>query len=180
MKMKDLLSEEWSPERPLENTPYPLDMWDPRYAEMLKRFEDIKTSSVITHGEAALLVAADPMICDALFAYKEANVPIPSEAEQRLISTIKRIKPFNKTMFRGVEREDYDDHHVMALQSWSPSIYTAKMFGNVIYQTVGPVRGIEVGEVYYWHDNLHDTGNGLGDSQAEWLLLNPKKKLHEE
>lgn len=180
MKMKDLLTEGWSADEPLKNTPYPLDMWDPHYAEMLKRFDKVKSSSVITAGEAAMLIAADQKMFEAVDDYKQANAPIPTEVEQRLITIIKRVKPISsKTFYRGVDHEDYDDKHIMGLQSWSPNIQTAKMFGRVIYKTLGPVRGFEIGEVYYWHDNLHDTGNGLGDSQAEWLLLPPEKELLE-
>lgn len=100
MKVKDVLTELWSPTVPLNNTPYPLDMCEPHYVNMLRRFSEVSTARSITHGEAAMLIAAMPEVCGTLFDYKEENTPLPES-----------------TFYRGVEHESYDDKHIMALQS---------------------------------------------------------------
>ena len=179
MKIKDIINEEWSEESPLENTPYPLDMWDNPEADQLRRYSEIKKSPRITHSEAEMLIAADKELFSAIDEYKVANVPILNDVSRKLLSIMKRIIPIDKTFYRGVDHEGYDDKHIMKIQSWSPNILTVAMFGDTIYRTVGGVVGFEIGQVYYWHGSLYGDVNGLGDSQAEWLLLNPKKELNE-
>lgn len=180
MRYQDLLTEKWSEERPLENTPDPLDWWDQRYVKMLQRYHEVKDAPRITREDAEMLIAANESLAETIFDYKYANAPIAGEAARTLIDIISRIEPVDKTFYRGVETENYDASHIMPVQSWSANIKTAKMFGRYIFQTIGPVQGFEIANVYYWFDSLYGGMNGLGDSQAEWLLLNPRKAPFEE
>lgn len=176
MRLFEVTGEKWNEKDPTKNTPYPLDMWEPYNANMLRRYAEIKKSPQITSGEAAMLIAANVNLFDAIADYKWQNTPLDDDVSRALVSVIKRVQPINKTFYRGVESENYDDEHIMPVQSWSANIATAKMFGHHIYQTVGPVKGVEIGDIYYWHGSLYGGESGFGDNQAEWFLLNPKKE----
>ena len=79
--------------------------------------------------------------------------------------------------YRGTEYENQNETHIMNVQSWTPNIQTAKMFGSYIYKTIAPVKAVELSNIFYWHGLVYNNHDGLGDSQAEWFLLNPKKTL---
>ena len=170
------LKEMWSEKDPT-NTIDPLDWWPDTEREMLMHYQDVKHSEQITHAEAEMLIGSNRELSHHIFNYKHENTPIPPKIEERIISIINRVVPIDKTFYRGVETEGYDDHHIMRLQSWAMNRQAASWFGDYIFETIGPVKGIEVGNIYYWYGLLYGDTNGLGDSQSEWLLLDPKKKL---
>jgi hypothetical protein len=93
---------------------------------------------------------------------------------------MKRIKPMDKTFYRGVEFESQDEKHIMPIQSWATSVKVANYFGDIIYQTIGPVQGVELGSIFYINEMIYDhESNGLTESMGEWFLLNPKKEVME-
>lgn len=154
------------------------DGWfDKHVAELIVRFPSYFAKKALSPSEAATIIASNDSLFDAIVDYKQSNQPFSPTEEKQIVSIVQRVKPIDKVFYRGTETESYDDKHVMAVQSWSLNVATAKMFGDHIWQTVGKVQGIEIGEIFYMRDMLFGGGNGLGDSQAEWLLLNPKKKL---
>lgn len=177
MRLRTLLesaNKPWFENQPIEDfLPYPIDYIDSHYAKTLLQYHDIKNKSTMTNFEAELLMAADDEIVDMLSDYKAENIPIIGHVAQRFVNIIARIAPISEVFYRGVEQSGYDSRHIMPVQSWSVSIHTAKMFGDVIFKNTMPVKGIEIGNVFYWHHVLHTNSNGLGDGQAEWLLIPP-------
>lgn len=153
------------------------DGWfDPLEGKMIKNFSNILLKSNINHYEAAMIVASDNELFDAIDSYKYANTPFDKTAEQKLLHILSKTNPVDKTFYRGTDTQHYDDHHIMAVQSWSLNEQTAKMFGQYLWKTVGRVIGVEVANIYYWRSLLFSEGNGMGDAQAEWLVLPPKNK----
>ena len=153
------------------------DDWPKFEAELVKSFNDFKDSPTINRYQAELLITLDSKLVDDIVYYKSENIALSDYSNKELAKILKRIQPIDKVFYRGIETENQDDNHIMSVQSWSPSIYTAKMFGHYILKTNKPVRGIELSNVYYLHGLLYGGHNGLGDSQAEWFLLNPSYTL---
>lgn len=153
---------------------FDLNDFDKVEADLFSRYEDIKTYSQLTAYEAALLIAANHDLSSEIFRYKEFNEPITNKD---FIGILKKIIPVDKTFYRGTEHESYDEKHIMMVQSWSMNVKTAKMFGEYIWQTTSPARGVQISDVAYLYGHLHDEYIMIGDSQAEWLLLSPPKKL---
>lgn len=174
MRYNELSEKEWNEKSPLENTPDPLDWWGPTEREMLERYSEVKTAKTITNYEAAMLIGADNEMSYAIFDYKQANTVIKPEDANNIASILQRVKPIDQTFYRGTYQES---KHPMPFRSWSANQDTAEYFAEgQLHKTVGPVRGVELGNIFYWHDSLYGGGSGLGDIQAEWFLLEPKSK----
>lgn len=156
---------------------YKLEWWGEYERDLFLRYDDIKKSNILDNYEAALLIASDNILFDEIDNYKSQNIPLPKESEKRLLEILIKVKPVDKVFYRGVEKENYDDNHIMGVQSWSINENTAKLFGNIIYKTIKPSKGVCISDIYYWNGLINDNSNGLGDIQAEWFLLNPKKIL---
>ena len=167
---------EWNENSPLENTPYPIDMWGKREAEMIQNYHQIKKSKKIDRYSAAMLIAAQPKVTKSIWDYKMNNTPLTGQEASFIVAILKRIEPTNDTFYRGVEREGYDDDHIMPFQSWAGNIDAARWFGNIIYKTVGPVKAVEMNHIDYWNGLLFGDKNstGLGDNQNEYFLLAKK------
>jgi hypothetical protein len=165
---------EWNENNPLENTPDPLSWWGRKESQMIHSYQDIKKSRSIDSYSAAMLLAAQKGVTGAIWDYKVNNTPISGNAASYIVSVLKRIKPENRTLYRGVDREGYDDTHIMLFQSWAANVDTAKLFGRHIYKTVGPVKAVELSSIDYWSGLLYGGSNGLGDNQYEWFVLSPK------
>lgn len=156
---------------------YRLSWWGSYEKDIFLRYDEIKNAPVLDAYEAALLVAADDKLFADIADYKYQNTPLPEDSSDRLMSILSRVTPVDNTFYRGVERRDYDDDHIMKVQSWSVNKNTAEIFGRYIYQTTAPCVGVELGSIYYWNGLINDSNDGFGDVQAEWFLLNPEKEL---
>lgn len=180
MKIIDLIKESWNPDDPVNSLSSPADWYDRTLIKMLSRFNEIRNASTISNHEAELLIASDNELTDHIIQYRYDNTPLPIEAGKKLVSIMKRIQPVDKTFYRGVEFETQDDKHIMPIQSWATSVKVASYFGDIIYQTVSPVKGIELASTFYFNQQLYDhESNGLTESMGEWFLLNPKKEIME-
>ena len=178
MNINDLICERWNEDDPLGSLSAPVDHYDRHTIELLKRYHEVKKAPVISRHEAEMLIAADEELAEDIFTYRYDNTPIPIRSGKKMVSILKRIKPIDQTFYRGVEIENYDDKHIMPIQSWATSVHVAKYFGDIIYETLGPVKGVELNSLFYWNGMLYDTSDGLGDGgMGEWFLLNPKKEL---
>jgi len=178
MRITEITEEVWNEKSPLENLPYSLDMLGKTEANMIQNYNQIKKAKKIDRYSAAMLIAAQPSVTKAIIDYKMNNTPITGENAKFIIATLNKVEPSTHTFYRGVEREDYDDKHIMPFQSWAGNIDAARWFGNVIYQTVGPTKAVEVNHIDYWHNLLFgDSGStGLGDNQNEYFILPTKVK----
>lgn len=170
MRLTELQSK-WNEEEPLKNTPDPLSWWDEHYVRLLKTYSFAKNAKSISHEQAEMLIGANENLFNIIDSYKAENTPFENN---EIISIIKRIVPIKKTLFRGTENEYYDEFHTMPIQSWSENNETAKHFGNTIKRNTSTIQGIKLQNIYYWNGLLYGNENGLGDSQAEWLILPPK------
>ena len=83
------------------------------------------------------------------------------------IGLLKKVIPVDKTFYRGTERESYDDDHIMAVQSWSMNIKTAKMFGTYIWKTIDPVKGIQISDVAYLYGQLIKIYNFINNQKYD-------------
>ena len=175
-RIAEITEEVWNEKSPLENLPYSLDMLGKTEANMIQNYNQIKKAKKIDRYSAAMLIAAQPSVTKAIIDYKMNNTPITGENAKFIVATLNKVEPSTHTFYRGVEREDYDDKHIMPFQSWAGNIDAARWFGNVIYQTVGPAKAVEVNHIDYWHNLLfgNSGSTGLGDNQNEYFIL-PKK-----
>lgn len=176
------ISEAWSEDDPIGSLPDPIEDWgNIAEAKLIRRYSEVKAAPKITVSEAEMLISADVNLLDDIFLYRYDNTPIPQGSLNKIVSIMKRIMPVDKTFYRGVEYEDYDNKHIMTIQSWATSVKVAKYFGDIIYQTMGSVKGIELSNLFYWNGLLHGESSGFGDGgMGEWLLLPPDKKLLDE
>lgn len=170
-----LIESQWNREQPLVSLSEPLNYYDQRYINMLRRFHKVENALTITYHEAAMLIAADQSTFMKIAKYKHENTLLD---DPQIVSYLKRIKPFTDPgpFFRGTTMRN-ERYHPMPFRSWSRSPQIAKMFaddhGAMILETNGPVKGFEINEVFYWSHILYNNGNGLGDALSEWLLLEP-------
>lgn len=178
MLISEIVSMDTSNKKPFQHLFSKIDdgWFDPLEGTMIKDFSNILTKSKTNHYESAMIIASDNELFDAVDSYKYANTPFDKNTEQKLLHILSKTTPVDKTFYRGTDTQQYDDSHIMAVQSWSLSEQTAKMFGKYIWKTAGNVTGVEVANIYYWRNLLFSEGNGMGDAQAEWLLLPPKNK----
>jgi DNA polymerase III sliding clamp (beta) subunit (PCNA family)/ribosomal protein S18 acetylase RimI-like enzyme len=154
-----------------------LHLWGKTERELFLRYDEIKKADTISDYEASLLVAIDNELFNDIEEYKNQNTPIPKDSEKKLLKILDKVKPVDKVFYRGVDEERYDDYHIMKVQSWTPSKDIAEMFGSYVYKTTTPSKGVEVSDIYYLNGLINNDSDGLGDSQEEWLLLNPKKEI---
>lgn len=140
---------------------------------LFMRYNEIKNAPKISDYEAALLIAKDRGLFKEIENYKYQNKPLTEDAEKRLVGILSKVKPVGKVFYRGVEREGYDEKHIMRFQSWSENKDTAKMFGDHIRETTVPSRGVRLSDVYYLSGLVSGDSDGLGDTLAEWLILPP-------
>lgn len=180
MKINDIIKEKWNPNDPVNSLSSPPDWYDKTLIKMLSDFNRIQKASAISNYEAELLIASDNDLTESISLYRYDNTPLPKDAGMKLVSIMKRIKPMDKTFYRGVEFESQDEKHIMPIQSWATSVKVASYFGDIIYQTIGPVQGVELGSIFYINETIYDhESNGLTESMGEWFLLNPKKEIME-
>lgn len=107
----------------------------------------------------------------------DSHPMLVSESNYKILKPLTLIaKDILKQFQYSIEREGYDDNHIMPFQSWAGNIDAARWFGNIIYKTVGPVKAVEMNHIDYWNGLLFGDKNstGLGDNQNEYFIL-PKK-----
>lgn len=178
MKIIDLITEQWNPDDPVNSLSSPADWYDRTLIKMLSDFDRIRNASSLINHEAELLIASSNDLTETILQYRYDNTPIPKDKGLQLVSIMKKIQPVDKTFYRGVEFETQDDKHIMPIQSWATSVKVASYFGDIIYQTIGPVKGVELSNIFYFNEQIFDhESNGLTESMGEWFLLNPKKEI---
>ena len=179
-KQNNIKSESWNPDDPVNSLSSPADWYDRTLIKMLSDFDRIRNAGTLSNHEAELLIATNNSLTEAIIQYRYDNTPLPKDAGLKLVSIMKRITPVDKTFYRGVEFETQDDKHIMPIQSWATSVKVASYFGDIIYQTVGKVQGVELSSIFYYNQQVFDhESNGLTESMGEWFLLNPKKEIIE-
>ena len=157
----------------------PDNHYDSNFISLVRDFESFKDKPEITSDEAALLLAFDEDLFNEIDNYKSEN-DIDVSASNKIADILDRVKPIDKKLYRGVLTESYDKVHPLPFQSWSANKSTAELFaetGGHIKETTKPIKGVELSDVYYYHDQMFGGGSGLGDIQAEWIVLNEKRKL---
>lgn len=180
MKILDLIESKWNPDDPINSLASPPDWYDRNFIKRLSGFDRIRNASTIDRYDAEILIASHDWLTEEILQYRYDNTPLSVKAGKALVSIMKRIEPMDKTFYRGVETETQDDKHIMPIQSWATSVKVASYFGDIIYQTVGKVQGVELGSVFYINEMIHNhESNGLSESMGEWFLLNPKKEIME-
>jgi len=147
---------------------------------MLLRKNEISKSNSINYYEASMLIALDDDLFREVEDYKFQNTPLTENAQNKIVNILQRVEPIDKNFYRGVETRNYDDDHIMKIQSWSTNKNTAGYFGRYIFRTTEPSRGVSMGDIFYFYGLINGGSNGMGDSQSEWFLLNPDKESLKE
>ena len=177
MKINDVIKESWNPDNPIESLSDPSHYYDKNFIKMLSDFDRIRKANTLNHHEAELLIASDNELTEEILQYRFDNTPLSKQIGKKLATIIEKIQPLDKTFYRGVESETQDEEHIMSVQSWATSMKVAGYFGDIIYETVGKVKGAELGNIFYLNEKLYDTeSDGLTESMGEWLLLNPDRE----
>jgi hypothetical protein len=117
-------------------------------------------------------VAGDP---EALNDYPDLTRKL-----EGLLSELAPFKPVMSRVFYRGESEYRRYSKPRQVESWTPNKEVALDFAKnvsdpAVRRIYPPIQGVQVADLGYWRSRLRPDFKYYGDSQAEWLILRPKK-----